>query len=194
MKRGACTILAVLLAASLAACERDIIGGEDPPATPGQESPATPPIAGEATPAAPPAPPPGGILASREIQDDGATLRIDITGLHRQGETAILTWRITVVDGGELDRWHVGSSMGTDTRDFTVSGVVLIDPVNAQRYLVARSGGADGPCACTDNTDFVMDGGDSSEFHATYAAPPAEVTTLNVEFPRFGAFTDVLVS
>jgi hypothetical protein len=142
----------------------------------------------------PPPPPPGEALASRDVQSEGYSLTIDITELKRQGQSATLSFRITNTGGGD-SYWGMYETLGTQPNDYTVSGVVLVDPVNAQRYLVARSGGEDGPCACSQATDdILLYVGDSAEFFATYAAPPPEVTTVNVELPTFGAFTDVPVS
>lgn len=197
LTRAACTILAAVALTGVAACDPPFGGGGG-----GQPTPTGPPPAGQATPGAAtgapaspaPAAQPGGVLASREVQDGGAQLRVDITGLRRQDQTVTLSWRITVLGGEDASDWYPADTMGAKNLDFTVSGVVLVDPVNAQRYLVARSGGEDGPCACSNNTNFTMDPGDTAEFYATYAAPPADVTAINAEFPRFGAFTDVPLS
>jgi hypothetical protein len=137
---------------------------------------------------------PGEALASRGVQSEGFDLTIDITGLQRQGQTLTLSFRITNT-AGEGSFWAMYETLGSESGDYTVSGVTLVDPVNAQRYLVARSGGEDGPCACSQSTgDIYLYVGDSAEFFATYAAPPPNVTTMNVEFPQFGAFTDVPIS
>ncbi|HEY8472367.1 MAG TPA: hypothetical protein VIL37_06980 [Natronosporangium sp.] len=199
IKRAGFAILAALALAGATACDDQLGGGGEEPTPASTASPApgggeSASGGGEADPSAAPPAQPGGVLASRELQDGGAKLQLDITGLQRQAQTVILTWRITVLSGDDDGNWFVADTMGSGNLDYTVSGVVLIDPVNAQRYLVARSGGEDGPCACSDNTNFWMDEGDSVEFHATYAAPPADVTALNVEFPRFGAFTNVPLS
>jgi hypothetical protein len=184
-------VLAAGVAVGASACEDDLTGNGEEQAPAGQSTPAPTP-SGD-TPVEPA--PAGGILASRDVQDDGDDLQIEITGLQRQGQTLSLQWRITVTSVAETgDNWYVGGSMGEGPIDFTVSGVTLVDPVNAQRYLVARSGGEDGECACTQNTNFYMDEGDTADFFANYAAPPPDVTTINVEFPRFGAFTDVPIS
>lgn len=197
-------VVAAAVAAGVSACEPDLPAGSgQEPAPPGDSTnvPAgTPAPAGTGEPgdlvASPePAPPAGGVLASREVQDRGHDLLFEITGLRRQGATLGLQWRITLVQANEAgDRWSPWSKMGSGSADFTVSGVTLVDPVNAQRYLPARSGGEDGECACSQSTNFYIEEGDTADFFANYAAPPADVTTLNVEFPRFGAFTDVPVT
>lgn len=181
-------LVAAAVAAGASACEDDLAdGGEEQVPT----DEATPAPAGSDEPSAPPTQPPAaGVLASRDVQLNGRDLTIDITGLQRQGQTLTLTFRVT---NNADDSFYVGNTFGSGI-DFTVSGVTLVDPVNAQRYLVARSGGEDGPCACTQETTFSLDVGDTAEFFANYAAPPPDVTTINVEFPRFGAFTNVAIS
>lgn len=186
--------LAAAVVAGGAACDEELDGGgqETLPPGGGATQAATPGPAG--APAQPPPAQPGGVIATREVQDEGATVRIDITGLQRRGQTLTLTFRLTVVAAGDAD-WQPWNKLGTSATDYTVSGVTLVEPVNAQRYLVARSGGQEGPCACTQRTDSIsMGAGDMSEFFATYSAPPPEITTINVEFPRFGAFTNVPIS
>jgi len=198
MMRAVNVVVAAALAAVPAACDDaggtgDAGEGTPPPVV---ESPA-PDGASDGTQTntpAPQPPPEGGVLASRDVQAEGYSLTIDITELKRQGQSATLSFRITNTGGGD-SFWSMYETLGAESSDYTVSGVVLVDPVNAQRYLVARSGGEDGPCACSQQTsDIYLYVGDSAEFFATYAAPPPDVTTINVEFPTFGAFTDVPIS
>jgi hypothetical protein len=192
MRRRIAWLLLAVAAVGTAACDDFGDGGGSGTETVSTGGP-TPPTGG--TPAAAPSQPPvqpGEALASRDVQADGADLTIDITGLQRQGEAATLSFRIT--NTGSVDPWYLGFALGSANLDYTVSGVTLVDPVNAQRYLVARGGGEDGDCACTQNTNLSLSEGDSAEFFATYAAPPPEVATINVEFPRFGVFTDVPIS
>jgi hypothetical protein len=182
----ACLALAAGLMTGAAACEDLPGGGED------QQSPApqTPPPGstggpdGTTTPGPPP--PPGGVLASGEFQAVGAELRVDITSMRRQGQSLLLVWTVTHL-GGEA--WNPFVTIGSD-----VSGTTLVDPVNGQRYLVARTGGADGPCVCsTIGIDNIYPG-DSSEYNATFSSPPPDVTQVNVDFPELGLIPDVPVS
>jgi hypothetical protein len=185
--------MAAAVAVGASACEDDLTGGggEQPPATPSSPSPAG---SGETSPA-PAQPPAGGVLASRELQDDGHDLLLEITGLQRQGQTLSLAFRITSVAASEPGaEWYMGQSLGDGVNDYTVSGVTIVDPANAQRYLVARSGGEDGECACSQGTNIWFSEGDTVEFFASYAVPPPDVTTVNVEFPMFGVFNNVAIS
>ena len=44
-------------------------------------------------------------LVSQEVHGDGATVRVDITGLTRQGRLATLTWNITMVRQNAKGWW-----------------------------------------------------------------------------------------
>lgn len=191
MKRQiALVALAAAVIVGATACEPGLSGdsGTDDLPTGGSTRAPT----GEA--ASPPPPPAaaGGVLASGEVHNDGNQLLLEITGLLRQGQTATLSFRITNL--ASPDYWMVHDNLGSGRNDFTVSGVTLVDPVNAQRYQIARSGGEDGPCACADTWKVNLSEGDSADFFATYAAPPPDISTINVEFPLFGVFTDVPIS
>ncbi|MFC7647031.1 hypothetical protein ACFQX6_45715 [Streptosporangium lutulentum] len=132
-------------------------------------------------------------IASRKVAHGGSNLRVDITGLRRQGKIATLTWTIANLDERN-ESWYVGSRLSSATLDFTVSGVKLIDPVNGKRYLVARNGtGEDAECVCSPSNETIK-GGSSLELYAVYGAPPADVTKVNIEFPDLGVFTDVPIS
>jgi hypothetical protein len=198
MMRAVYVVAAAALAAVPAACDDaggTGGGGENTP-PPVVESPAAS-GSGEGTQTnQPPPPPEGGVLANDTVQVQGSELSIDITSLKRQGQSMTLEFRITNVRSDS--DWYAEDTLGRDLGafdyDHTVSGVELVDPVNAQRYLVARSDGEDGECACSSTRGVYLSEGDSVEFYATYAAPPPDVTAINVEFPTFGAFTDVPIS
>ncbi|GLX00508.1 hypothetical protein [Microtetraspora sp. NBRC 16547] len=131
-------------------------------------------------------------IASRKITHDGKNLRIDITGLKRQGKIATLTWTVANL-GPNGKSWSAGTKLGVSFTDYTVSGVTLIDPVNGKRYRVARNGTeSDAKCVCS-KTEYV-DSGSSLEMYAVYGTPPPDVTMVNVEFPALGVFTDVPIS
>ncbi|MEV6864086.1 hypothetical protein AB0M44_24145 [Streptosporangium subroseum] len=132
-------------------------------------------------------------IASRKVTHNDSNLRVDITGLKRQSKIATLTWTITNLDEAPAD-WYVGNNLGSQTLDWTVSGVTLIDSVNGRRYRVARNGtGEDADCVCS-RVNVRIKGGGSLEMYAVYGAPPADVTKVNVELPNLGVFTDVPVS
>ncbi|GAB2470328.1 hypothetical protein [Streptosporangium sandarakinum] len=167
------------------------------------ESAATPPAGqgtaaqgadAQETPVGETAPPQGQVLASRKTRSEGNDLRLDVTGLVRQGRTVTLNWTVTNL-GAEKDTWIPHQKLGAEMLDFTVSGVSLIDPVNAKRYRVARNGtGKEAECVCSRTSGSSVKGGSSLEFYAVFGAPPADVAKVNIEFPSIGVITDVPIS
>ncbi|MFI7638691.1 hypothetical protein [Nonomuraea sp. NPDC049400] len=135
------------------------------------------------------------VIASREAQvgagDMHGKARADIISLKRQGRTLTLNWTVTATDG----KVNVHNSMGASPLDFSVSNVSLIDPVNAKRYRVARNGtGEDAKCVCSGTQGQFLEPGETSTLYAVFAAPPADVTKINIEMPMIGVFTDVPIS
>ncbi|MEU3164969.1 hypothetical protein [Streptosporangium sp. NPDC006930] len=133
------------------------------------------------------------VIARREVKTGGADLTVEITGLKRQGRLSTLTWRVT---NNSDDRWQMTSGMG-DTPGglgLTVAGISLIDPVNGKRYVVARTGKYPrAKCLCSDY-DVFTEAGEVLPLHATFAAPPPDVTKINVDLKVLGVFTDVPIS
>ncbi|MFG1703634.1 hypothetical protein ACFLIM_10610 [Nonomuraea sp. M3C6] len=134
-------------------------------------------------------------IATRETQvgagDMYGKARADITALKRQGRTVSLNWTVTATDG----KVNLHNGMGTAALDFTVSAVSLIDPVNAKRYRVARNGtGEDAKCVCSGTQGQFLETGEASTLYAIFAAPPPDVTKVNVEMPMIGVITDVPIS
>lgn len=192
------TIIAPLLAATLTGCA--MLGGGA--GTPGQP----PPTAASAPPTqvAVPTPesvsgsggvpqvPSGGTVVSKEVRAGETTLSVEITGLRREGQLVTLNWTIANIGDGD---WSLYTYMSADGETEDVSGVSLVDPVNAKRYRVARSGGPDGACVCSPTDDYYyLDAGAAAALYATFPAPPPEVTKINVEFPQLGQLTDVPIS
>ncbi|MER5628073.1 hypothetical protein ABT061_44365 [Streptosporangium sp. NPDC002544] len=135
----------------------------------------------------------GEVIADREVKAGGADLTVQITGLKRQGRLSTLTW--TVTNKGD-ERWQMNSDMG-DTPGglgLTVAGISLVDPVNGKRYTVARTGKYPrAKCLCSDY-DVFTEPGEVLPLHATFAAPPPDVTKINVDLKVLGVFTDVPIS
>ena len=167
-------------------------GGEEqqpPAATPEQVTSATPERAPQQTAQS------DSVIAHREASvgagDRYGKARADITALKRQGKTLTLNWTITATDG----KVNVHNGMGTAPLDFTVSAVSLIDPVNAKRYRTARNGtGEDAECVCSGTQGQFLEKDEASTLYAVFAAPPADVTKLNIEMPMIGVITDVPIS
>ncbi|MFI9839370.1 hypothetical protein ACIHFD_20215 [Nonomuraea sp. NPDC051941] len=167
-------------------------GGEEKQPQTVAETTTEPPATAEATEAPPQE---TRAIASREADVSAGgqhgKARADILGLKRQGRTLSLNWSITALDG----KVNVHNGLGTATLDFTVSAVSLIDPVNAKRYRVARNGtGQDAKCVCSGTQGQFLEKGQTSTLYAVFAAPPADVTKINIEMPMIGVLTDVPIS
>ena len=79
-----------------------------------------------------------------------------------------------------------------DRSPYSVDGVKLIDTKNRKAYLVASESG--GRCLCSTGVNVIsVETGETYSFYATFAAPPAAVTDLEVNVPRFGAIPRVPV-
>ncbi|MCC5575681.1 hypothetical protein IMZ11_08495 [Microtetraspora sp. AC03309] len=135
----------------------------------------------------------GTVIASREVKVGGADLTVEITGLKRQGRLSTLT--LTVTNKG-VARWQMNSGMGDTPAGLglTVAGISLVDPANGKRYTVARTGAyPKAKCLCSDY-DLFTEPGEVLPLHATFAAPPPDVTKINVDLKILGVFTDVPIS
>ena len=71
-------------------------------------------------------------------------------------------------------------------------GLRLVDGKNAKLYLVASDG--NGTCVCTGDLNGVFLEDDVPQlFSATFAAPPGDLTTVDVRVPTFGTVKGVPV-
>nr|WP_311132229.1 hypothetical protein [Nonomuraea gerenzanensis] len=171
-------------------------GGEERQSQAAVEGQATPTSAAPETQQARSAPPQDAeVIASREVKvgagDMYGKARVDVTALRRQGRTLSLNWTVTATEG----KVNLHNGLGGGPLDFTVSSVSLIDPVNAKRYRVARNGtGQDAECVCSGTQGQFLEPEEASTLYAVFAAPPADVTKINIEMPMFGVFTDVPIS
>ncbi|MEV4011433.1 hypothetical protein AB0J35_13100 [Nonomuraea angiospora] len=193
------TIALAVAAVALAGCGalpgRQVGGGgeEKQPQTAAETTTTEPPATMASTEQAPPQE--TRVIASREADVFGAgkngKARVDITALKRQGRTLSLNWTVTALDGNV----NLHNGMSTGSLDYTVSAVSLIDPVNAKRYRVARNGtGQDAKCVCSGTQGQFLEKGQTSTLYAIFAAPPADVTKINIEMPMIGVLTDVPIS
>ncbi|MFF0862885.1 lipoprotein [Nonomuraea sp. NPDC003560] len=186
------TIVLIGAAVVLAGCGMSP-GGQ--PQTAAKEATTTAPAPPRTAPAQTAPPQADVVIATREAKvgsgDQYGKARVEITALLRQGKTATLNWTITAVEG----KVNVHNGLGGGALDYTVSNVSLIDPVNAKRYRVARNGtDADATCVCSGTQGQFLEAGESSTLYAVFAAPPPEVTKVNVEMPMLGVLTDVPLS
>lgn len=186
------TLALAVLAAALTGC--GMLPGQ-PQSGGGEEKQAASqaPVKAPTTPAEKQTAPPeqGDVIAGRKLKAGQTELDVKITGLKRQGKLATLTW--TVTNLGSED-WRMTSTMGMDDMGLTVAGVNLVDAANGKLYRVARTGEYPrSKCLCSEY-DVFTNPGEMLSHHATFAAPPPEVTKVNVDLRVLGVFTDVPVS
>jgi hypothetical protein len=137
--------------------------------------------------------PPDRVLATRTISTGKTELRVEITGLKREGKLTTLSW--TVTNTGDRS-WDMSSKLGDINANLglTVAGVSLIDRVNGKRYRVARTGEYPNyQCVCSDY-DIETHPGEVLHLYAVFGSPPPEVTKVDVEMKALGVFTDVPIS
>jgi hypothetical protein len=65
--------------------------------------------------------------------------------------------------------------------------------VNVRRKAYLAASDSEGQCMCSHHLTGDLEPGNTYTFYATYAAPPAEVTALDVSFPHFGTVSRVPV-
>ncbi len=136
-----------------------------------------------------------GNLGTRDSGKEGVTVTLNSV-VANEGTMTVNFSMHNDQESGNIqvkDRFNNGirdaeSSQGSaDT--FSADGVYVITP-EKKRYLVGRD--ADGICACSGNlSNAFVNEGSSMTFSAVFAAPPADVTTVDVHIPTVGAFTDV---
>lgn len=195
-----------LAAGLLAGCGSD---SDEPAATaaaaatqPAQTAPATAPAvtttAVETTPAA--APEPG--IVTAEASANGVRFRFVLTELRRSGPTVIANARLEHVSGEERlqisDTFDDGQYQelkgeSGDELGHVFDGIALIDPEGRKKYLVARD--ETGRCVCSNDLSAVFLRADSPvTLQATLAAPPEDVTEVDVVVPNVKTFSDVPIS
>jgi hypothetical protein len=138
------------------------------------------------------------VLAGRRFEDaaggDSFTLNLEVNEVRVVGRTTRLTFTVRNVGPAGSDNWTPGGIWASGHTSWDVSGVYLIDSVNAKRYLVARAG-ADEDCICTGSLLAAdVNPGQGLLLTATYQALPPGVDTIDVSIPRVGVFTGVPVT
>lgn len=141
-----------------------------------------------------PVPTPSKALASRVVSFQSTKLPLEVYSLKRQGTFAVLTFGVKntskdqALSGGNL----LFGSPFSRTGENDVSGVYLVDTKHRKKYEPAVFGMN---CLCSGNLeDRAVDPGQTLYLSATYAAPPQDVTAMDVSFPKFGSFSKIPVS
>jgi hypothetical protein len=153
------------------------------------------------TPADPDQPPSGDqlgqMVATRTSADGGKKVTLQLYPVQRDGRTSHLNLTLSSA-GGTTQRVQVGGLLSDgnysaiDKGGLAADGLQLVDGKNAKLYLVASDG--QGQCLCSrDLSSVFLSDGAPVLFSATFAAPPADVTQVDVRIPSFGTVKNVPV-
>lgn len=117
----------------------------------------------------------------------GAKVDIAIMGLRTKGRLATLNVQFTPhVPAGGPDRINAYGLNGEHGL-----GTSLIDPVNLKRYVVVKDSG--GKELETDDIFTNMTNDQATPFYFTFAAPPENVKTVDVQIGSWPTFRDIPV-
>ena len=175
---------ALALTVALAGCS----GGDTPQvALSTSAAPAAAPSSAPATPAPATSSELGPVTGTKTISGSANTakvnpvsVRLDFHGLHRDGKLLRLDYSVTsLATTGE--RFFVPDLVST----INVNEIVLLDTTRLKKYLVVED--SEGDRLFTPPNVYLVDG-QRFEGTAYYAAPPAEVTELELVFARYGRF------
>jgi hypothetical protein len=134
------------------------------------------------------------VLAQQRVRvpnSRDATVDIAVLGLAVQGRLATLTVRFSPhFPSASPDQGISLYDMSDNALDQTE--VSLVDPVGLKRYLVVRD--SNNTALGADEVDTQAANDSSVVAHWTFAAPPANVTKIDVELGPFPPFDDVPIS
>ena len=193
--------LGAALLLSLAACGSSGTNAESPPSPPTQSAPASPTGGTPADPAAsgsPTAAAPGSAAPSTEPYRKlrGAFKDIPVVAevypIQRGPKTATANVRFIAVKSS--DTFRIGTLNDSnpelgDSNNTAPDGLRLIDTTAGKAYLPATIG--DQECLCSPRINTVLDNYTDVTVSVTFAAPPAELTAIDLVIPRFGTVRDV---
>lgn len=136
-------------------------------------------------------------VATRTSAIGGKKAVLTVYPVLRDGTTSHMNFTIAGVTAG--DRVQVASSLSDgnykaiDFNGDAADGIQLVDGKNSKLYLVASDGA--GQCLCShDLSGVFLQPGAPVVFSATFAAPPADVSAVDVRIPTFGTVKSVPVS
>ncbi|MEU6720128.1 hypothetical protein ABZ897_52460 [Nonomuraea sp. NPDC046802] len=178
-------ITLVTVAALAAGCQSD-----RPSAPASREAPPQSQPVAQTT--APPTVAPDKVLASREGTLSDTTFRIDVVQLIRRDRFVNLTFTATVTKTSEVLGWQVHNAFSAVAKaNPTVDGVFLVDVKNAKKHLVALD--SEGGCVCSRIESLFLKQDQTAVFSATFAAPPADVGSVDVHIPNVGTLANVAI-
>ena len=132
------------------------------------------------------------MLGKAELSSIAPGIEAQILELKRgPGDSVTLKFRLrnnTGKDQNPIDK-HFTKYNRSD-----VGNVSLVDYINKKRYLVMKD--SDGSCICSNGTYKVhtLAAGESREFWAKFASPPANITKISIILPGAAPIDDVPIS
>jgi hypothetical protein len=154
-------------------------------------SPANDPSGGSASP--PDNQSLGPVVASRTAADGGKTIHLDLYRIVRDGKLAHLTFTLRSTEEYQVgDLLSGGLTSRFENLVDAADGVTLVDPAHSKLYYVAGQGKYHCLCSMDLSGVFLKDDV-PAVITASFATPPSDVTTIEVQIPHFGVFTRVPV-
>jgi len=139
------------------------------------------------------------VLGSAESSIDGDPARVELISLRRSGAVVQLTMRLhNLHEEGETGTIQIASTFDdllSKYKEFTnpsgtLDAIYLVDGENRKKYLVARDSEGQ-PLTDTNLSGNFVEPGQFVTLSATLAAPPVEVTEVDVFLPSFGTLSSV---
>jgi hypothetical protein len=134
-------------------------------------------------------------VATRESGKGGNKIQMTLYPVLRDGTTSHVNLSLKVPAGTERVQLAALLSDGNDDAGdkgvWAADGIQIIDGKNSKLYLVASDG--QGQCLCSRYLVGVFADTTPLLISATFAAPPADVTKVDVRIPAFGTVTNVPV-
>lgn len=159
---------------------------KDPGSAPsGAPSPADPPTSADDRP-----------FAMRPGTIDGARVKASVFPVTRAGGTA--TVNVMIASDDPNRQFWVGGALSDGNRETgaagldSVDGLRLVDVKSKKLYLPAVTGA--GRCACSPDGTEVWVRTTLVWVSVVFAAPPTDLTAIDVQVPQFGTFTGVPLS
>jgi len=171
-------------------------------ASPAASTPPADPTAAAPTPADPNQPPAGDqlgqVVATRTSASDGDKVVLRLYPVQRDQTTSHVNLTLSSGSASSTDSVSInqmlsdGNSSSSDKSPWTADGLQLVDGKNSKLYLVASDG--QGQCVCSRELIAVrLKNGAPVLISGTFAAPPADVTSVDVRIPSFGVVKNVPV-
>jgi hypothetical protein len=138
----------------------------------------------------------GAPVATRIASAKGKKITMVLYPIRRAATTSTVNFSLSSPGENSLDQVQVaqlladGDYSAIDFQGHSADGVQLVDGRNAKLYLAASDG--KGRCVCSRDLSGVFLRNDTPVLiSVTFAAPPANVTTVDVRVPNFGTVSNV---